>query len=86
MPSRQSVVRKRYVRELQALGAITCGICDFPIIRESELTVDHIVAKVHGGRNVVGNFQPAHLVCNQRKGHQHDFKLTTETKSESNTV
>lgn len=80
MPSRQSVIRKRYVKEIKLYGALTCGICGFPIIRAGDLTVDHVVPKAHGGASGVRNFQPAHFVCNQRKGMRADYKLTTETK------
>lgn len=86
MASRQNVIRKQYLREMRDTGAVICGICDFPIIRESDLTVDHVVPKKLGGKNVVDNFQPAHLICNGLKGHELDYKLTTETKSESSTV
>lgn len=80
MPSRQSVIRKRYVRDIETQGYVICGICEFPIIRASDVTVDHIIPKVLGGRNSVSNFQPAHHVCNQAKAAQLDFKLTTEVK------
>lgn len=86
MPSRQTIIRRRYARELKEYGAVTCGICDFPIVREKDLTVDHVTPKVLGGRNSVANFQPAHLVCNQLKAAQPDYKLTTEVKRESGTV
>lgn len=80
MPTRQSVIRKRYAREIENLGAVTCGICGFPIIRMSDLTVDHIIPKVMGGKDAAHNFQPAHFVCNQRKGNQLGYKETTEIK------
>lgn len=86
MPSRQNVIRKRYLRELKEYGAVTCGICDFPIIRNSDLTVDHVLPKMLGGKDRVYNFQPAHHVCNQVKGNKLNYKLKTGVENESGTV
>ena len=75
MPSRQSVVRKQYLRELWKFGYVVCGICSKWITTEDDLTVDHIIPTSLGGKNGSGNMQPAHFGCNQEKGAQEGFYI-----------
>jgi 5-methylcytosine-specific restriction endonuclease McrA len=46
-----------------------CGICKQPVSLDT-FTVDHIVPTSRGGGHVFGNLQPAHRVCNSRKGNR----------------
>lgn len=48
-----------------------CGICKEPVTIE-EFTVDHIKPISRGGGHVFDNLQPAHLLCNFRKGASYD--------------
>lgn len=45
-----------------------CGICGEPIAPGQAVHIDHVVALAKGGRTVAENLQPAHAVCNIRKG------------------
>lgn len=53
-----------------------CGICNNPIdmnvSRTSKmgLTVDHIIPLSKGGADTLDNMQPAHWICNVRKGNK----------------
>lgn len=44
-----------------------CGICGGPV-DPGNYHMDHIVAIANGGAHTASNLQPAHPVCNQRKG------------------
>jgi 5-methylcytosine-specific restriction endonuclease McrA len=46
-----------------------CGICGLPIVKESQITQDHVVSKAKGGSNE-RNSVPAHGPCNQRKANR----------------
>lgn len=54
----------------EAYGGL-CGICRKEVSLEL-FTIDHIVPISNGGAHVVGNLQPAHSVCNSRKGAKFD--------------
>jgi 5-methylcytosine-specific restriction endonuclease McrA len=54
----------RLVLELH--GGI-CGICGTPVDPDC-YHVDHVVALANGGTHTYDNVQPAHPLCNQRKG------------------
>lgn len=61
---------RRYIKETEAY----CGICGMQIDRSLTyphpyaLSVDHIVPLARGGTDDNENLQPAHLICNSRKG------------------
>jgi len=44
-----------------------CRICGKPIKHFDDMTLDHIIPKSKGGRNVIGNCQLAHMICNCKK-------------------
>lgn len=44
-----------------------CAICGRKIRSLDELTVDHIIPKAKGGKNVISNCQLAHKTCNELK-------------------
>lgn len=67
MPSRTTLIRRRYIKQLKVTGVLVCGICGYGIASEPEITVDHILAKANDGKNHLDNLQPAHLICNQKK-------------------
>lgn len=56
-----------------ALGG-PCGICGEAIDRTLAApdplspSIDHIVPLARGGSDLIANLQPAHLLCNKRKG------------------
>ena len=48
-------------------GGGICGVCQSPVDRQT-FHVDHIVPLALGGEHTYRNTQPAHPVCNLRKG------------------
>jgi len=55
-------------------GTGICHYCErtFP---PSELTMDHLVPLVRGGRSTKGNLVPACKECNSKKKHQLAFEM-----------
>lgn len=86
MPTRQTIIRRRYLEALESQGYVECGICGQRIEKAEELTVDHIIPKISGGSNRVRNFQPAHFSCNQEKGMRENFKLERKKTVEPDTI
>lgn len=41
-----------------------CWLCGQLILKESEISVDHVIPRSHGGTNAEMNLQPAHILCN----------------------
>lgn len=62
---------------VDAMGAV-CGICKDPIdmtlkrTSRMGLTVDHIIPLSKGGQDTLDNMQPAHWLCNVKKGNKID--------------
>jgi 5-methylcytosine-specific restriction endonuclease McrA len=60
---------------VDAMGAF-CGICKEPIdtalkrTSKMGLTVDHIIPLSKGGQDTLDNMQPAHWICNVKKGNR----------------
>lgn len=58
-------------RQLAARDGTTCGICNFKVDMTArddlKPSVDHIIARAHGGADDPSNLQLAHLWCNQIK-------------------
>lgn len=44
-----------------------CAICGKKIRNLDDLTVDHIIPKAKGGKNLISNCQLAHKICNELK-------------------
>lgn len=44
-----------------------CGICLLPVLLD-EMHIDHVQPRACGGSDEISNLQPAHPVCNFRKG------------------
>lgn len=47
-----------------------CALCSVTIGKPQYLTIDHIIPKSCGGSDEYENLQPAHRLCNERKGNQ----------------
>lgn len=60
-------VEKVYRTKVLRLGGGLCGLCGEPV-DPARFDVDHIVPLAHGGEHSYANTQPAHPLCNQRKG------------------
>ena len=45
-----------------------CPRCKKPIVRQGDLSIDHIVPKACGGTDDIENLQPMHRDCNCAKG------------------
>jgi hypothetical protein len=52
-----------------------CGICEQPVAFE-EMQLDHIIPQSWGGSDEPYNVQPAHALCNQRKGNRLNRQMT----------
>ncbi len=69
-PDARAVVRG--VRAIILSGFMPCGICGEREYVDGDehqcVTVDHICERADGGDNWPGNLQPAHRICNVRKG------------------
>lgn len=52
----------------QRSGGI-CHLCGSPVSR-SNMTLDHIIPKHHGGTDAIVNLAAAHKSCNTDKGHR----------------
>lgn len=50
--------------EFAAMLPLPCSVCGLPVLPGSEWHLDHVIARVHGGREV----WPAHKACNLSKG------------------
>lgn len=59
----EKVYRSKVLRDACGL----CGICG-DLVDPARFDVDHIVPLAHGGEHSYANTQPAHPLCNQRKG------------------
>jgi len=62
-----------YIAVLMERDCRICGICGLQIVRDHpdrmyRSSVDHIIPLSKGGLHSYANTQPAHLVCNLRKG------------------
>jgi 5-methylcytosine-specific restriction endonuclease McrA len=64
---------------------VICGICEKPIIRVDDLSLDHIQARAFGGRNYSYNLQPSHKDCNHRKG-EDEFKRLKSLEGDGITI
>ena len=41
-----------------------CWLCGQLILKESDISVDHVIPKSQGGTNIETNLKPAHSLCN----------------------
>lgn len=60
--------RIKHRATIKAGGKVLCAICKEPILNRDEFTADHIIPKSKGGKNAQTNLQPAHQICNTKKG------------------
>ncbi len=60
--------RAKYVTELLARDGNRCFFCN-RIMQENELSIEHLVPRVHGGPHHLSNLALAHRDCNQQAGH-----------------
>lgn len=45
-----------------------CVLCGKLILKESEISAEHIIPKSKGGCNTVENLKPSHSLCNNLRG------------------
>ena len=45
-----------------------CWLCGQLILREADISVDHVIPRAKGGTNAETNLQPAHSLCNSIRG------------------
>lgn len=60
--------RVRAARALLLRPGAICGLCGLPIETVQEGHVDHVIPRGVGGSDTPANLQPAHRLCNLRKG------------------
>lgn len=64
----RTAYKKKLRKKLLKKHGGVCGICKEPILVGQKVTLDHIIPTSKGGTNLQTNLQPAHVVCNIRKG------------------
>lgn len=64
---RNRAENRQYVRRLLRKTNL-CGICQEPILRMEDATLDHVVPLARGGVHAPSNMQVAHEWCNRSKG------------------
>lgn len=45
-----------------------CYLCGQLILKESEISADHVIPQALGGETKESNLKPTHIVCNNLKG------------------
>lgn len=55
---------RRERARFEAMLPVPCSVCGLPVLPGSDWHLDHVVARVRGGRAV----WPAHKACNLSKG------------------
>ena len=50
------------------IETVFCCLCGKPIIKEKELSVEHLMPRSRGGADEIGNWGISHKKCNQQKG------------------
>ena len=58
------------LRRIRGGETVLCGICEQPILDVDEFEIDHILPITKGGTHELENLQPAHAICNRRKGNR----------------
>ncbi len=61
---------RKYVFERDRYQCKSCGKTNL-----DNLTIDHIIALAHGGKNDISNLQTLCLTCNQQKKHHFDSRF-----------
>ncbi len=63
-----------FKKQIHKRDNYTCYICGLKMRSASPLlTVDHVLSKQHGGKNIHENVKTCCLECNQRKGRKEQF-------------
>lgn len=58
----------KHWREQVNAKTLYCYLCGKLILRQSDLSADHVIPKSKGGLSTAENLQPAHKLCNSKKG------------------
>ncbi|MBF0295082.1 MAG: HNH endonuclease [Magnetococcales bacterium] len=68
---RERLKAKELKRSAWWKGQVGRGVCHYCGLRvpSAELTLDHVVPLIRGGRTTRGNCVPACMACNQEKRH-----------------
>lgn len=45
-----------------------CYLCEKPITKQKDFSLDHVIPLSRGGRDEESNWQPSHKECNWEKG------------------
>lgn len=65
-------MNKRQFKDLYRMSikieTVYCCLCGKPIIKEKELSIEHLMPRSRGGVDEMGNWGIAHKKCNQQKG------------------
>jgi 5-methylcytosine-specific restriction endonuclease McrA len=61
--------KKKFRIAAREQGGWFCHLCGREFLDPTQMTVDHLVAKIHGGSNDDSNLRLAHMSCNSERGH-----------------
>ena len=62
-------MKPELLRQLRGLAGDRCDYCHIPAAYDPlPFQVDHVIARQHGGRTVIGNLAWSRLHCNKHKG------------------
>ena len=56
-------LKKEWIRQCRN-KTLFCYLCGRLILKESQISADHIIPKSQGGMTTRDNLQPAHILCN----------------------
>ena len=61
-------LNRKYREEIRKGNYPTCFLCKKPILKENEVSQDHLLPKALGGETKPENLAVAHKICNSRRG------------------
>ena len=60
-------LKKEWIKQCNR-KALVCYLCGKLILKESEISAEHIIPKSQGGQATQDNLRPSHTICNNIRG------------------
>ena len=67
------ILMQRWRKQVNEKSLI-CYLCGQLILKQEELSADHVVPKSKGGTTSFSNLKPTHKICNNKKGDKTFFQ------------